>query len=238
MPTTPVDEHSLEYEQLAGLAALEVLDGGDLVRFEQHSAACERCQIMVRLDRQALAQLATSAPPMDASPDFKARLMQRAAAELATSTGVRAAPNPPQASPLRPASNVVPLWRRSRWVSSLAAILVVGLVTFGAFTYQNQVVATYDLTGSTPGTARVLVHRSGSAELDMHGVPDPGPGFLYEAWVIPEGKQPVAAGTTTTGDARVPLPGNVRGSTVAITKERTRVDAPTSPPLLAAVVQS
>jgi hypothetical protein len=70
----------------------------------------------------------------------------------------------------------------------------------------------------------------------MDGVPDPEPGFLYEAWIIPPGSQPVAAGTTTRGNAEVPLRGIVRGTTVAITKERTRVDAPTSAPLLATVV--
>jgi hypothetical protein len=83
-----------------------------------------------------------------------------------------------------------------------------------------------------------VVRRSGAAELVLQGVPDPEPGFLYEAWIIPQGGQPVAAGTATRGNAEVPLPGNVRGTTVAVTRERTRVDAPTSAPILATVVQS
>ncbi|MCA1646258.1 MAG: anti-sigma factor [Chloroflexi bacterium] len=142
-------------------------------------------------------------------------------------------------TPIRPRpANVIPLWRRSPGVSALAAVLVLGLVTFGAYTYENQSVATYELAGSTPGSAVVVVRRSGAAELVMHGVPDPEPGFVYEAWVIPQGGQPIAAGVTSRGDAEVPLPGNVRGSTVALTRERTRVDAPTSSPFLAAAVQS
>ena len=48
----------------------------------------------------------------------------------------------------------------------------------------------------------------------------------------------MAAGTTTTGDAKLPLSGDLRGTTIAITKERSRVDAPTSDPILATVVQS
>jgi hypothetical protein len=36
----------------------------------------------------------------------------------------------------------------------------------------------------------------------------------------------------------VSLPGDVRGKTVAVTQERTRVDAPTSTPILATVVES
>jgi hypothetical protein len=168
---------------------------------------------------------------MDPSPDFKARLMQRAAQELA-------APGAQEPIPLRPPATVIPFWRRSRWTSALAAALVLGLVSIGAFTFQNQVVATYSLSGTAPGSATVVVRRSGVAELEMRGVPNPPPGFVYEAWVIPQGGQPVAAGITTSGDARLPLPGNVRGATVAVTQERTRVDAPTSTPILATAVQS
>jgi anti-sigma-K factor RskA len=204
---------------------------------------------MVRLDREALAAVSLLAPPMDPSPDFKARLMQRAAQELAApqpqriaqpDPGVRVATDTEQEPiPFRQRPpNVIPLWRRSPWISTLAAVLVLGLVSFGAYTYENQPVATYELSGSTPGKAVVIVRRSGMAELVMEGVPDPEPGFLYEAWIIPPSGQPVAAGTTTRGNAELPLPGNVRGTTVAITKERTRVDAPTSPPLMATVVQS
>ncbi len=241
MSATPVDGHSDEFEQLAGLAALGVLDGDELGRFERHAARCERCQLMVRLDREAVAAVSLVAAPMDPSPDFKARLMRRAAEELAASqreTVVEPAPGPAPI-PLRPRPpKVIPLWRRSPWVSALAAILVVGLVTFGAYSYENQPVATYELSGSAPGKAIVIVRRSGMAALVMEGVPDPEPGFLYEAWIIPQGGQPVAAGTTTRGNAEVPLPGNVRGTTVAITKERTPVDKPTPPVLMSTVVQS
>jgi len=264
MTNTPIDGHSEEFDELAGLYALRVLDGDELARFEVHSADCERCQLMVRLDREALARVALVAPAMDPSPDFKARLMRRAAAELAVSAGATAsadqttlqsaapqlADESVQAPPLiarpsleptqlrpRPA-NVVSFWRRSPWMSALAAVFVVALVTAGVFTYENQTVATYELTGSVTGSARVGVRRSGAAELDMTGVPNPEPGFIYEAWIIPPGKQPVAAGTTATGDAKLPLSGDLAGTTVAITKERGRVDQPTSTPILATVVQA
>jgi anti-sigma-K factor RskA len=260
MSATPVDGHSDEFEQLAGLAALDVLEADELDRFERHAAQCERCQVMVRLDREALAAVSLVAAPMDPSPDFKARLMRRAAEELAVTDAARRGsaaqleprvPSPLSAVPRtgdqpgeRPIPlrqrppNVIPLWRRSPWISALAAVLVVGLVSFGAYSYENQPVATYELSGSAPGKAVVIVRRSGMAELVMEGVPDPEPGFLYEAWIIPQGGQPLAAGTTTRGNAEVPLPGNVRGTTVAITKEPTRVDAPTTPVLMSTVVES
>jgi len=232
MPPTPVDDHTEEFEQLAGLSALEALEGDELARFERHAAHCDRCRLMERLDRETLARIA---PEMDPSPDFKARLMQRAAQELAAPGAQEPSPEP---IPLRPPANVIPFWRRSRWTSALAAALVLGLVSIGAFTYQNQVVATYSLSGTAPGSAAVVLRRSGVAELEMRGVPNPPAGFVYEAWVIPQGGQPVAAGITTSGDARLSLPGDVRGTTVAVTQERTRVDAPTSTPILAAAVQS
>jgi anti-sigma-K factor RskA len=238
MPSPPVDDHTEEFEQLAGLSALDVLEGEDRERFDRHVAACERCQLMLRLDREALENLLLTAPEIDPSPDFKARLMQRGAEELAT-TRVQA-PRPssgPIPGPPRPA-NLVPFWRRTAWTRALAAVLVIGLVTAGAFGYENQVVATYDMTGSLPGSARVVVRRSGAASLEMRDVPDPGPGFLYELWVIPPGQQPIPIDTTSSGTTALNLPGNLQGSTVAITRETRRVDVPTPPVLLATEVRS
>ncbi|MGI9148401.1 MAG: anti-sigma factor [Chloroflexota bacterium] len=236
MPNTSTDEHTHEFEQGAGLYALGALQGDELGQFEAHSADCERCRLMVRLDRETLARVALAAPSMDPSPDFKERLMRRAAQELATPAALGDASTPRTSGGPRPA-NVVAFRRRSVWMSALAAVLVLGLVTAGAFTYENQPVATYELTGSAPGSARVVVRRSGAAELDMNGVPNPDPGFVYEAWIIPPGKPPLAAGITGTGQAKLPLSGDLRGTTVAITRERGRVDAPTGDPIMATVVQ-
>jgi anti-sigma-K factor RskA len=327
MPPPPVDDHTEEFEQLAALSALDVLEGDERDRFEQHAEHCERCRVMVRLDREALAR---AAPEMDPSPDFKARLMQRAAAELdagetlarpADQAAANAAlpqeqappappaqtplspeappqeqapappaqtplspkaqpqeeapappaqtplspkaqpqeeaparpaqtplspkappqeeaPTPPEPTPLRPEApppNVIPLWRRApRWASALAAVLVLGIVALGGYSYQNQIVASYPLSGSVPGSATVNVRRSGAAELQMRGVASPPPGYLYEAWIIPPGSAPIAAGTAPSGDATLPLNDLGSGATVAITQERSRVDAPTSAPVLAA----
>src|SRR5689334_5574486 len=101
MSPTPVDDHTEEFEQLAGLSALDVLEGEERERFEAHAGHCERCRVMVRLDREALA---LAAPEMEPSPDFKARLMQRAAQELAerqrgdTASGSGSAPPTPIAA--------------------------------------------------------------------------------------------------------------------------------------------
>jgi anti-sigma-K factor RskA len=231
MPTSPVDEHTDEFEQLAGLVALEILDGDELARFEQHAAHCDRCRLMVRLDREALA---LAAPEMDPSPDFKQRLMERAAQEL-TATSIQKRPEP---IPLRrEPPNVIPFWRRSPVASALAAVFALALVTAGAFSYENQVVKSYPLTGSVPGSAIVEVRRSGAAELNLRGLANPPPGQVYEAWIIPEGGKPIPAGVTSSGDAKLPLNGVSNGSTIAITEEPGPVPAPTGVPVLATVVQ-
>ena len=134
---------------------------------------------------------------------------------------------------------MVPFWRRHAWASSIAALLVLGIFSVAGYqAFMNHVVATYT-TGSGPASMTVVVHRSGQTELQMQGVADPPPGFVYEAWVIPPGKQPVAAGVTPTGQATLPLPSDVQGgSTIAVTLERgpTGAQAPTSQPLMAVVV--
>jgi hypothetical protein len=136
----------------------------------------------------------------------------------------------------RPPDNVVPFWRRPQWPRALAALLVVGLVTAAAYTYQNQVIASYALSGNLGGSAVVNVRRSG-AQLEMNGVQSPPPGYVYEAWVIPPNGQPIPVGTTPTGDATLPLDQLPSGATVAVTQERNRVDAPTSAPIMSVVVQ-
>jgi anti-sigma-K factor RskA len=239
MAAPPVDDHTEEFEQLAGLQALRALEGDELARFEEHAARCERCRVIVDLDRETLQRLAVAAPEMEPSPDFKARLMQRAAAELEATRAVpepEVAPPAPEPIPLRPRSNVVPLWRRP-WVNALVAIFVLGIGTASVLTYLNQVVASYPLPGSAPGQAVVLVHRNGNLELQLSGLADPQTGRVYEAWIIPNGQQPIAAGTTSSGSATLPLPPNARGTTVAVTNEPTPgVQAPTTPPIFAGQV--
>jgi len=279
MSATPIAaDHSEEFEQLAGLSALRVLDGDEQERFERHAAQCERCRVIVRSDIETLGNLSLAAPEMDPSPDFKRRLMDRAASELtarapadAASADISSIETEPSVPPLlrdvvpeAPAAtepetrdtaepdtedaepvqlrarpgNVVPFWRRQMWATSIAALLVLGIFSYAGYTaFMNQVVATYT-TGAGPSRMTVTVRRSGQAELEMQGVADPPPGFVYEAWVIPPGKAPVAAGVTRSGEATLPLPSGVQGSTIAVTLERgpTGAPAPTSPPLLAVVV--
>jgi anti-sigma-K factor RskA len=251
MAAPPVDDHAEEFDQLAGLAALDALEGDDRARFEQHVGQCERCRMTVRLDREALAGLVLTAPEMEPSADFKARLLQRAAQELAERTPAveepsaptRLRPVPPEAEqavqePLPP--NVIPIWRRrSPWLNAVAAAIVIAVLAVGGYSYQNAPIATVQIPATDgQGTATVIVRRSGASEVNLRGLPDPDPGYLYEAWIIPNGQAPVAAGVGSSGNATIPLDGDPRGSTFALTRERSRVPAPTSPPFLAGPVNA
>ena len=68
MSATPIAaDHSEEFEQLAGLSALRVLDGDEQERFERHAAQCERCRLIVRSDIETLGNLSLAAPEMEPS---------------------------------------------------------------------------------------------------------------------------------------------------------------------------
>jgi anti-sigma-K factor RskA len=255
MSLGPAPDHSAEDPELAALYALRVLDGDELAGFERHLSACPVCRGTVAQDRRTAAALTVVADEMEPSAGFRERLLRRAAAELdaqRAASGAAATAAPPgqapaptraaqRAAPARAAAAPaapIPFRPRRPWLQLLAAVLAVligGAAVLGVQGYQNQVVASVALQGSTPGSAVVQVRRSGSADLQLQGLPPPPPGQVYEAWVIPPGGQPIPAGTTAAGDGRVSLPGGVQGTTVAVTVETAPgTSAPTLPPILAA----
>ncbi|MDQ3809095.1 MAG: anti-sigma factor, partial [Chloroflexota bacterium] len=138
------------------------------------------------------------------------------------------------------APRILAFRRRAVWTSALAALLVLGVAVAAIASYLNQVVAVYPLAGDSPGEAVVVMLRSGALALELRGAGDPPPGYVYEAWIIPAGRQPVAAGVTARGEGRLPLPREAHGQTVAVTVEPgpEGVSAPTSPPLKAGTVGS
>lgn len=75
--------HSANYEALAALSALGLLAGCERRHFECHVAMCDRCQMIITQDRQTIALLSMATGQMEPSPEFKPRLLRRAARELA-----------------------------------------------------------------------------------------------------------------------------------------------------------
>ena len=234
--------HTRNHEDLAGLYALDVLDGDELSLFEQHLARCPRCRDVVAGDRLAVGALASLAPERDPSPDFKARLMARAERELA------AMPTPDPVAAAAPARATTGEVRRLQprrdwgaWMLPVAALffaLIAGTAAIGQQLAASQVVASWPLQGtSSTGIATVVVRRSGDAALQLQGLPAPPPGGVYQAWLIAANEPPAPAGAAPRGSATIPLEGDARGKIVAITVEpRPGARAPSSAPILSTQV--
>jgi anti-sigma-K factor RskA len=230
MPSSPA-LHSPADEELAALYALHLLEGQELADFANHLTRCARCKGIVEQDRRVLAVLDAAAPEMDTSPDLRERLLRRAAQELGIERG--AAPIVAASPPALP----TPLRRRWAWVLSAAAALVLAFgvgVGLGQQLYANQVLVAAALQGTAPGTAMVVVRRSGAAELELRDLANPPAGHVYEAWIIGQEGQPIAAGVSATGQVTLPLHGPILGRRVAITVEPAPGSAaPTTAPILA-----
>ena len=80
--------HQDEYEELAALHALEMLEGDERATFERHWAQCSRCRTLVEHHRLTLLALLQAVPELEASPGHKARLIERAATELELANGL------------------------------------------------------------------------------------------------------------------------------------------------------
>ena len=240
----PAPSHSADYEELAALSALGVLEGDELAAYEAHRDACSTCRGIEAADRATLDRLAAAAPERAASDQFRERLMAAAVAATETAPEVRASLLATAAAELpgRRPTSISTFRRGARWLLPLAAALLL-VLSYGArelaVQYGRQVVATVALpaTGATAGAASVALHRSGAAELRLEGLPEPPPGQVYEAWLIEPGQAPVPAGTVASGSGAIGLSDAVRGKTVAVTLEAAPgAPAPSGSPLFAGPV--
>ena len=209
---------------LVGPYALDALDEGEEVSFEQHLALCERCREELASLREAAAALAYGTPSAVPPPELKQRILAQARAE-------------------RP--NVVPLRRRRNWTAPLAAAAAVAAcaaVVLGiwAASLQNSQDPLENVL-SKPGSKLVSMGSAGGVAVAPDGtavlavaVP-PAPGDkTYEAWVIQAGKaRPAGLFRGRAGTSIVEMPLRVpSGSVVAVTLERRGgVQQPTSKPL-------
>jgi hypothetical protein len=228
-----------------------VIDGlqpAEAAEYEQHLSTCAECQAEVAALRELTSGL-SAAVATDPPPALRAAIL----AEIATTpqempAGRHSAPAD-AGGPAEPASNVLPMERRSRSsrvFALVAAAAVVAAIAVGgwaiqsrndarddASTYEAQVtlltslLATPDVqTASVPatdgGTATVV--RSADKDVAMlvaSDLPELPSGKVYEAWTF-DGDTPVAAGTFEQSDPRVmhQLPSaGISTPTVAVTVE-------------------
>ena len=213
-----------DLHELSALYALDVLDGDERERFEEHLADCEQCQgelASLRDTASSLAFVPGPPPPLE----LRDRILERARAEP---------------------SNVVSLAGRRSLATSVAATLAVaataaavGLGIWAATLHHSlsqERSATKILRDPSarridvPGKAgQLVVAPSGDAVLSV-SLPRAPKGKTYEAWVANPAVH--RAGLFAGGLVKLTLPVQ-RGAQVMVTLERSGgVDAPTQQPLL------
>ena len=213
-----------DLHELSALYALDVLDGDERERFEEHLADCEQCQgelASLRDTASSLAFVPGPPPPLE----LRDRILERARAEP---------------------SNVVSLAGRRSLATSVAATLAVaataaavGLGIWAATLHHSlsqERSATKILRDPSarridvPGKAgQLVVAPSGDAVLSV-SLPRAPKGKTYEAWVANPAVH--RAGLFAGGLVKLTLPVQ-HGAQVMVTLERSGgVDAPTQQPLL------
>jgi anti-sigma-K factor RskA len=210
-----------DIHELTAPYALDALDPSEERAFEEHLRGCERCRDEVAMLRATAASLAHDAPAAAPPPELRSRVLAAARAER---------------------GNVVPL--RRRWaapvaaVAAVAACAAVGLGIWAAMLHhtlgtreaalrnQERALAVAAAPGArriplTGGHGALVVTPDGRAALLLAGLPEPGSGKVFEAWVVSGGSAAPAGvfrGARTTAVAlERPVPA---GATVAVTIER------------------
>jgi anti-sigma-K factor RskA len=223
-----------DIHELTAPYALHALGEQEVRAFEEHLRECERCRDEVAVLRATAASLAHDAPAVAPPPELRSRILATARAER---------------------GNVVPL--RPRWAvpaAAVAAVAACAALGFGIWAatlshtlgdrdaaLRNQaralaVAASPDARriALTGGHGALVVTADGRAALLIAGLPEPGSGKVFEAWVVSGGSAAPAglfAGGRTTAVAltrAVPA-----GATVAVTIERSGgAQRPTGAPIL------
>ena len=236
-------EHSEAAEAL-GAYALGALPDDEAARVQAHLGECDRCQEDLAALRLAVDALPSAAPPVNAPPELKDRVMSvvRAEAKLLQAAG-EGADRSPEAGRRR--RGLGALLSRPAFAAAaaggLAIAAIVGFIIGGGVdtggsvrTVQAQVTS---VAGVTPKTSAVLRVSDRRATLTVRDMPEPPAQKVYEVWVKHGGAAPVPAGTTfvvRSGD--IPIAHSVdRGDQVLVTAEPNGGSVtPTSPPMIVA----
>lgn len=212
--------------------ALEALEGDEELRVEAHLPECAACRTLYSRCCQATDALALGWEEVRPPQELKRRIL-----EAATASAPWREPAP-AVRLLHPGAEAHegrrPRQRRWRmpalWMA--AAVVAVGLVSLGAWNVwlQQQLQRApgrYALqgTGSLEGVqGSVTVYDPDVLTVvQVSGMPQPGPGQVYQLWLIGRDGPPVSAGLLMPdpqGSARVVLERSVQDvAAVAVTKE-------------------
>ena len=255
------DGPHIDPEQCGGNAApyvLGALTGEEAEAFRRHVESCAVCREEVAALQVVAAALPAAAPQVDAPPELKRRVMasvyedarRREGEHAATTTapvgaGDASTSRGGGASRARGAESLGGWlrWRPSFALAGLAAaviaLAIVALVSGGGGTSSTRVIRAQVLVAHASASLSVS---DGHAQLDIAGMPQAGPGRVYEVWRKGSGApQPTDALFTVSrsgGQATVSVPGGVRGvREVLVTSEpEGGSQAPTRSPVIVARV--
>jgi anti-sigma-K factor RskA len=228
-----------EADELAGAWGLHALDADEAAAVSQHLETCDRPHAELRQAVGAGAALAAALERIEPSPELRDRVM--------ASIGAKAE----RALPARPRQpRGLPSWAPQA-LAGLAVAAVLVLAVWNV-TLQNEL-ATREgqlaqlaetLSASDGRTITVLGEAGRGVLVEGEGrtllvadVQPPGEGMLYEMWLIGPDGVPVDVGTFRPAPddefVIVELERPFEGFELfAVTLERTRVDAPSSDPVL------
>jgi anti-sigma-K factor RskA len=185
----------MDAHDLTAAYALDALDPEEAEAYERHLSQCEECREQLAELNEGAAALAFGAVAPAPPARLRGSILDAAAAER---------------------TNVVPLLRR-RWVSRGLAVAAAAAacIAVGIGVSLSQSSHPQAISGS------VLVGSNGVATMHITSLPAAPSGKTYEAWVIPAGQQPIAAGLFPGGDdTTVQLRGTVpKHAVVAVTVE-------------------
>jgi anti-sigma-K factor RskA len=238
------DEPRIEPEQCSGNAApyvLGALTEAEQETFRSHLQSCAACREEVASLQVVASALPAAAPRVRAPEQLKRRVMadvgedarrRQAGASVTTASEARAR--------RRPAGG------RSRWrpnlvVATLASAVVALAVLLITTTGEEPATRTISAQVLVPHAHASLSVRGQNAQLHVAGMPQAGPGRVYQVWRESSGApQPTDALFTVSsaGDATVSVPGGLTGvKQVLVTSEPLGGSrAPTRPPVIIARV--
>jgi anti-sigma-K factor RskA len=209
------------YREDVGAYLLGALPDRDREDFEQHLTGCAECREDVERLRPAADALPRSVEPLAPPASLKASLMEAVREEVK-------APEPAR----RRLGGLVRLpWRvrpAAAWAAA-ALLVAVGVATgFGIARSVDEtrtVVAQVDRAQLPSASARLSLPDGGDegAILRVTGMPSPGPGRVYQAWLQRDGKVSPAPTIEVGGDGAgaVAVPGDVSDAeAVLVTRER------------------
>jgi anti-sigma-K factor RskA len=209
-----------QYEENVGAYLLGALPELEAEVFERHLETCSGCRRELEHLRVASAALPRAVEPVVPPPELKEALMRTVWAEAAERE---------EARPKR-------RWSLPRFTPAFAAAVAtcvlaigvgigIGVSQIGGGGGGKTVAALVDHSRAPSGSATLHVPGNRqNALLTVQGLPNPGPGKVYEVWVQRGGQmQPAGAlfSVGSGGSGSAGIPGSLKGAeAVAVTAER------------------